>query len=325
MKTSASVAAAVSQPTVAVIGAGGIGRHHANWWQVEGARVVGILGRTPESAKVSADKLRALFGFDGAVHTDLSTLLRETRPQIVDVCSPAPLHFDHARMALEHDCHVLCEKPLVFDRSLPHARLRGQAAELAELAAARRLRLGLCSQFAMAARACAELRRAQDDTPLTSLHLELRSPARGRLPDPSQTWVDLGPHLLAILQTLLPGTEPEWAARQVEVSGHDIDLRVTLRPAGAPAVEARLQVGFTAGDPANVRRLVLNEQAFDLIGESGDDRLFRMRYRTAGGLDEVRPDPMRLLIRAFLDGHPPLGPQEAVANERMLLRVLGGL
>ena len=37
--------------TVAVLGVGGIGRHHANWWRQEGAEVVAILGRTPESVR----------------------------------------------------------------------------------------------------------------------------------------------------------------------------------------------------------------------------------------------------------------------------------
>ncbi len=324
-QTPASPAVAAPQPTVAVIGAGGIGRHHANWWRVEGARVVAILGRTSESVRASADKLKALFGFDGAVHTDLASLLREVRPQIVDVCSPSALHYDHARMALDHDCHVLCEKPLVFDRSLPLARLRGQAAELTELAAKHHLRLGLCSQYAIAARTCEELRRTQDRTPLTVLHLELRSPARNRPPDPTQTWIDLGPHLIAILQTLFPGTEPDWTTRRVTAEGHNVDIGVTLRPVGAPAVDVRMQVGFTTGEPGNVRCLTLNHHAFSLIGESGVDGLFRLRYRTPDGLDEVRPDPMRLLIRSFLGDQQPLGPQEALANERMLLRVFGDL
>jgi hypothetical protein len=228
-------------------------------------------------------------------------------------------------MALEHDCHVLCEKPLVFDRALPLARLRGQAAELAELAAARRVRLGLCSQYAVAVRTCEELRHAQDVAPLTSVHLELRSPARGRLPDPTQTWIDLGPHLLAMLQTLFPATEPDWPTSRTATDGHNVDLHVTLRPTGMPAVDVRLQVGFTSGDPANVRSLTLNRHAFTLVGESGLDGLFRLRYRTPAGLDEVRPDPLRLLIRAFLAGQLPLGPHATVANERMLLRVFGSL
>ena len=312
-------------PTVAVIGAGGIGRHHANWWHAEGARVVAILGRTPETVRVSANKLKALFGYDGPVFTDLAALLREVRPAIVDVCSPAVCHFAHARLALEHDCQVLCEKPLVFDRALPPARLLGQASELTDLATRRHLRFGLCSQHAVAAATCAELLRSHDPAPLTDVRMELRSPARGRPPDPAQTWIDLGPHLLAAVQTLIADTEPDWSTLRIVTAGHDLDLALTLRPADAPTVAVRLQAGFTTGEPANVRRIALNARAFDLLGETGPDGFFGMRYRTADGIDTLQPDPMRLLIRAFLAGHPPLNARSALANQRMLLRVFDSL
>lgn len=312
-------------PTVAVLGAGGIGRHHANWWHAEGARVVAILGRTPETVRVSAGKLKALFGYDGPVFTDLAALLREARPDIVDVCSPAACHVDHARLALEQGCQVLCEKPLVFDRGLPPARLLEQASELTTLAARRQLRFGLCSQHAVAAATCAALLRSRHPAPLSDVRMELRSPARGRAPDPTQTWIDLGPHLLAAVQALVAGTEPDWATLQIGTAGHDVDLALTLRPAGAPAVTARLQAGFTTGEPANVRRITLNGCAFDLLGETGPDGLFGMRYRTADGIDSLQPDPMRLLIRAFLAGHPPLDARSALANQRMLMRVFENL
>jgi len=304
-------------PAVAVLGAGGIGRHHANWWRVEGARVTAILGRTPETVRASAEKLRALFGFDGAVFTDLPTLLREARPEIVDVCSPAARHFEHARTALTGGCHVLCEKPLVYDAGLADERLLAQGEELVALARAGARRFGLCSQFSVAARTCADLLRARDPAPVTALRLELRSPARGRPPDPAQAWIDLGPHLVAALQTLLPGASPDWETLRVACAGYEADL--SFRAGGA---SVRLTTGFTlAGETANIRRIGINGSAFDLIGENGPDGLFRMRYRSDNGIDEARPDPMRLLIREFLQDRPPLGPDAALANQRLLLRL----
>lgn len=306
--------------TVAILGAGGIGRHHANWWRVEGAEVVAILGRSDESVARSADKLRGMFGFAGRTFTDLDTLLRETRPAIVDVCTPAPLHFEQARRALQGGHDVLCEKPLVFDPALEHQTLLAQAGELAALAGAGR-RLGLCSQFAIAARTCRELLQGVDSAPLRQIAIELRSPVRGRSPDPPQTWIDLGPHLVAALQTLLPGAEPAWDSLRVAASGHNADLEFTLPAAdGGDAVAVHLAVGFTTGDPANVRRITLNRAPFDLLGENGPDGLFRMRYRVGDKIDEARPDPMRLLIREYLAGQPSLGPGEALRNQRWLLK-----
>lgn len=324
-KSAAAAGPAATPPAVAVIGAGGIGRHHANWWRVEGARIVAILGRTPETALASAGRLKELFGYDGPVHTDLRRLLRETRPAIVDVCSPPPLHFEHARTALAGGCQVLCEKPLVFDPALSAGRLLAQAAELVRLAAGRGLRFGLCSQYAVAARECAALRQRHDPAPLRDVRLELRSPARGRPPDAAQSWIDLGPHLVAALQTLLPGAVPEWESVRAGTAGGDADISLTLRPPDAPPVTARLTTGFTAGDPANVRRIGLGTIVFDLLGEPGPDGLFRMRYRAGNAVDEAQPDPLRLLIREFLAGRPPLGPGDALLNQRWLLRLLGAI
>jgi predicted dehydrogenase len=315
------LAAAGRPPTVAVLGAGGIGRHHANWWQVEGARLVAILGRTPESARLSAAKLKGLFGYEGPVFTDLEQLLRASRPDIVDVCSPAPLHFEQARLALARGCHVLCEKPLVFDNGLTAESLRAQAAELARLATEGGLRFGLCSQHAVAARECAALWGACAGAPPRRIRLELRSPARGRPPDPARCWIDLGPHLVAALQTLLPGAAPDWQGMELRSSGYNADVTLSLRSGKAPAVSASLAVGFTTGEPANVRRIGLDDTLFDLLGEAGPDGLFRMRYRAGAACDEARADPMRLLIRDFLAGRPPLDAAAALRNEDWLLRI----
>jgi predicted dehydrogenase len=311
--------------TVAVLGAGGIGRHHANWWRHEGAEVVAILGRTDESVRLTAGKLKALMGFSGGVYTDLAVLLRETHPEIVDICVPADRHFALAREALEGGCHLLCEKPLVYDAALPPAVMMEQAEELAEQARARRLTFGLCSQFSIAARTCRELLEARAPAALRRIGIELRSPARGRAPDPAQTWIDLGPHLVAALQMLAPEGEPDRDSLRTATAGHQAEHAFTLKPPHAPPVMVQLAVGFTTGEPANVRRLTLNDTAFDLLGETGPDGLFRMRYRSSDGIDEPRPDPMRLLIREFLAGAPPLGPEAACRNQRWLLRLRAAL
>ena len=42
-----------------------------------------------------------------ACYTDLETMLREEKPDIVDICLPTYLHADYAVKALKHGCHVL--------------------------------------------------------------------------------------------------------------------------------------------------------------------------------------------------------------------------
>lgn len=47
-----------------------------------------------------------------AVFDDLRTLIANTKPDIVSICTPPSLHRDHAILALKAGCHVFCEKPI---------------------------------------------------------------------------------------------------------------------------------------------------------------------------------------------------------------------
>ena len=44
--------------------------------------------------------------------TDFAVLLKETQPDVVVIAGPDHLHADQTLLALEHNCHVLIEKPL---------------------------------------------------------------------------------------------------------------------------------------------------------------------------------------------------------------------
>src|SRR5215211_897426 len=45
------------------------------------------------------------------IYTSLDAMLLENELDVVSVCTPNNLHFDHVIKALEAGCHVLCEKP----------------------------------------------------------------------------------------------------------------------------------------------------------------------------------------------------------------------
>jgi len=53
------------------------------------------------------------------VYDDPLKMIETTTPDIVSVCTPPALHVEQALMALEHGCHVFCEKPLA--ENLDHA------------------------------------------------------------------------------------------------------------------------------------------------------------------------------------------------------------
>lgn len=117
----------------ALVGCGKVGQIHA-----------AALSSLPESDFVavcdnSPERAAAFSARSGArAFSDIDTMLRETAPEAVVICTPHPLHAEAAIRAAEAGAHVLVEKPL--------------AASLADcdamIAAARRtgVKLGVVSQ-----------------------------------------------------------------------------------------------------------------------------------------------------------------------------------
>lgn len=63
----------------------------------------------------SLEKARAFQGLYGAkrIHDSYEKLLQDPQVEMVYICTPNHLHFEHIQSALHHGKHVLCEKPLV--------------------------------------------------------------------------------------------------------------------------------------------------------------------------------------------------------------------
>lgn len=102
--------------------------------------------RRPELAErfevvAAVDPLRAREGVvDGLpVYADTSQLLAEQDINFVDIATPSATHVALARWALEHDLHVLCEKPVAVRRE--------DALALVELSRARDRALMPCHQY----------------------------------------------------------------------------------------------------------------------------------------------------------------------------------
>ncbi len=89
-----------------VIGAGSAGEGHVVGLREAGVEVVAMCGRTPEPAYAMAKQL----GVE-EVRFDWREAIEEYRPDIVSIATPAH-HSDMTIVAVEHGCHVACEKPL---------------------------------------------------------------------------------------------------------------------------------------------------------------------------------------------------------------------
>ncbi len=89
----------------AVIGVGYLGRFHAQKYrELAGSELVAVADNVPEAAQKVAAELGV------AAVTDYRELLN--RVDAVSIVVPTPLHFAVAEAFLEHDVHVLVEKPI---------------------------------------------------------------------------------------------------------------------------------------------------------------------------------------------------------------------
>ncbi len=299
---------------VAVIGASGIGRHHAKWWHIEGADVCAFLGRSDASNRATTETLQNLFAFRGTGYTELQNLLDSQAPDIVDVCSPHPLHFQHARAAMLADCDVLCEKPLVYDPAMNRNELMLQADTLLSLAAERDLLFGMATQLPIGARHCYE---SLGSPKLDTFQAVLKTPVRAGTGDLRSVWADLGPHLLGALIELFPHADIDWPELRVENHGWDVTAEFQLTH---PRIRCRLTTGKTTGDPTHIRILRFNDDEFHIGGKTGPDGHYGARYEH-GANAQVQEDMMRLLIRDFLAGTPSVTPIQARRNTDWLLRI----
>ncbi len=306
---------------VAVIGASGIGKHHAKWWDLEGADVCAFAGTSEASVAQANETLKGLFDFQGTGYADAAAMLASERPDIVDVSSPAACHYEHVKMALKAGCHVFCEKPFVYDPALPREQLLAQARELVALAEDKGLRLGVCTQYVAGAHLF--LKHWQDTRcePIDRFQGHLASPAKGRSPDPARVWIDLAPHLLSIAQAILPGADIAWDRVACEFEGYIANASFDLVHPNGETMACRLQVNNTTEDPANIRVAALNGYIFDVKGGKDEEGVYCSRIKTIDG-DLLEPDFMRLLIRDFLAGQPAADGKFAITNLDWLLRLL---
>lgn len=113
---------------VALIGAGTMGgEHRRQWAAVPGVEVVGVLAESREEARRTAEAAACpAFGRD-----EFDALLRQTKPDIIDVCVPTPLHREYVERAAAAGKAVFVEKPLA--RTLEDCDAIVQAVERANV------------------------------------------------------------------------------------------------------------------------------------------------------------------------------------------------
>ena len=91
---------------VGLIGIGGMGNVHFNCYKKMDGIDIAVADVRVDMAKGKVE--------DEAipVYACYKEMIEKEKPDFVDICTPSYMHADMAVYALEHGCHVLCEKPM---------------------------------------------------------------------------------------------------------------------------------------------------------------------------------------------------------------------
>lgn len=143
---------------VGIIGTGFMGRVHAQAAQSAGARIVAVAGSSKDSAARFAGAI------PGAVAADGIESLLDAGIDLLHVCTPNSLHYDHAMAAIRAGVNVICEKPLAT--GLTKATALTEEAETAGIVTA----VPFVYRYYPVIRAIKDRIRNDTDNPLWLLH-----------------------------------------------------------------------------------------------------------------------------------------------------------
>jgi predicted dehydrogenase len=231
----------------AVLGASGFGRHHVKWYTRLGCEVVAFLGSSAQSVEATRQALAEAIGFKGRGYVVLADLLAAETPDAVSICTPSSLHGEAARACLQAGCSVLCEKPLVWRPDASSQELVAEARSLAEEAERRGLVLSVNTQYAAAAEAYrtflpqALAERSRFTGEMTS-RIKPDGP-RGRA-----IWLDLAPHPISFLLSLLPDAEFQRGSVEGQVEPEETQATFDLA-AGGTTCRAEVRVAKLPNEP----------------------------------------------------------------------------
>lgn len=100
---------------IAIVGAGGMGNvHYKNYQYVDDCEVVAIVGNGTNDI----DNAKA-WGLP--LYESIDELVNHEEVDVIDVCTPTFLHYDHVMQGLKHNKDVICEKPLTLKKKLAQA------------------------------------------------------------------------------------------------------------------------------------------------------------------------------------------------------------
>jgi len=306
--------------TAAVIGASGIGKHHAKWLNNLGCDVAAFVGTTPDSVQATGEMLRNDLGIDAVGYIDVGDMLKEVEPAIVNICGPPEFHYVHFMAAAPSNCHIMCEKPLTWDQDKGLDQLLLEAREMAEYGSIDEVH-AINTQYTAAPAAyyalCEQI--GLDAGPPEKFFMQIDSRNTNKIY--ARVWVDLASHPLSVLTVfcgngrIVPGSE------DVVISEKEVVARFLYQPADGPVCQAEILVRAWCTEKL-VRRFGINDLIADCEGRNDENGVFRT-YLTLDGHEAESDDFMYVSLSRFVAAirkqtpGPLAGIADGYANQEM--------
>ncbi len=327
---------------VVIVGASGVGKHHAKWFHLEGCHVAAFSGTSDARCQKTGQTLKDLFGFQGNAYTDYRRMLDLEKPDIVCICSPNEAHLEQTLYALEAGSHVYCEKPIAWpdlasytlsshppsgSPEVTHPILRktlDETRSVVALADQYKRVFGVNAQY-VAAREVYQAIYEKHNGPMDhieSFYFLLESKGiSGNNSSFEGIWIDMAPHVLSQIIALMPPGNLDMSHIDCRVAEDNTVARFKY---GAGSIEAILSKN---AESDMKRKFGVNGFLVDYFGQPDDQGVYRAVLRH--GDDIVKTvDFMQLSVRRFIkavrtgDTTPLVDGRAALKNLEMSMIIL---
>ncbi len=264
------------QLSAAVIGASGMGKHHAKWLDRLGCSMAAFAGTSPESVAATTEKLADLFGFGGTGYPSVDELLDSGRYDLINVCSPEQLHYDHFMAAVEHGAHVMCEKPLVWDPDLSADEMLRLGGEMVAAARQARRVAAINTQYVAGAEAYHAFmgNRGVEVGAPSSFFMQMESRGGPEGTDYEQIWIDLGSHPISVLVGFCGQGEMDESSASCSIERKCVEAEFDYVMAGGGTCRAHI-VCRNRPEGELVRRFGINNVLVDYEGRNDENGIYR--------------------------------------------------
>ena len=284
----------------AVIGARGIGKHHAKWLHYEGCDVVAFVGTSDETVVKTGEVLRDLFGFEGRGYTSIPEMLRREQPDLVSIATPPEWHHDHVVICAAHRVHIMCEKPIVWYEDREPEEMMKLAEDMVDKVEGQALVGAINTQYVAALepyyRLCAKLGVEREAARTLYAQMESRG-ARGPV-SYEEIWRDLGSHPVSVMMAFCGYGRIDSKSLDVVCREKEFEAKFVYLSETGPPCECHILCRNVPEGPLT-RRFGINGHLMDYEGRNDDQGVYKA-YCTMEGEEIWWDDFMQTSFRRFV-------------------------